>query len=63
MLTRLLEGERGPRREAVLVNVAAALLVEGRAKDMRDGYDRARAAIDSGAAGRSFEALREAAAA
>jgi len=63
MLTRLLEGEPGPRREAVLVNVAAALIVEGRAKDMRDGYDRARAAIDSGAAGRSFEALREAAAA
>ena len=63
MLTRLLEGEPGPRREAVLVNVAAALLVEGRAKDMPEGYERARAAIDSGAAGRSFEALREAAAA
>ena len=60
MLTRLLEGEPGPRREAVLVNVAAALVVEGRAKDLPDGYERARAAIDSGAAGRSFEALRKA---
>ena len=58
--TRLLEGEPGPRREAVLVNVAAALVVEGRAKDMPDGYERARAAIDSGEAGRSFEALRKA---
>ncbi len=57
MLMRLLEGEPGPRREAVLVNVAAALVVEGRANDLPDGYERARAAIDSGEAGRSFEAL------
>jgi anthranilate phosphoribosyltransferase len=63
MLMRLLEGESGARREAVLVNVAAALVVEGRAKDMPDGCERARAAIDSGQAGRSFEALREATAA
>jgi anthranilate phosphoribosyltransferase len=60
MLARLLEGEPGPRREAVLVNVAAALVVEGRARDVAEGYERARAAIDTGAAARSFEALREA---
>jgi anthranilate phosphoribosyltransferase len=60
MLARLLAGETGPRREAVLANVAVALVVEGRARDVEDGYERARAAIDSGAARRSFEALREA---
>jgi anthranilate phosphoribosyltransferase len=60
MLARLLEGEPGPRREAVLLNAAAALVVEGRAVDMADGYERARAAIDSGAAARSFDGLREA---
>jgi anthranilate phosphoribosyltransferase len=60
MLARLLEGEPGARREAVLLNVAVALVVEGRARDVEDGYERGRAAIDSGAAGDRFEALRRA---
>jgi anthranilate phosphoribosyltransferase len=63
MLLRLLEGEPGPRREAVLVNVAAALVVEGRAKDVGEGYERARAAIDGGAAGAGFQRMKEGAAA
>ena len=60
MLARLLDGEPGPRREAVLVNVAAALVVEGRARDIAEGYERARHSIDSGASARSFESLRHA---
>ena len=60
LLTRLLEGEKGPRRETVLVNVAVALVVEGRARDARDGYDRASAAVDGGGALRTFERLKEA---
>jgi anthranilate phosphoribosyltransferase len=60
MLARLLDGEPGPRREAVLANVAVALVVEGRAQDARDGYEQARAALDAGAAARSFERLKEA---
>jgi anthranilate phosphoribosyltransferase len=59
MLLRLLEGEPGPRREAVLVNVAAALVVEGRARDVADGYERARDAVDSGAARASFERMKD----
>ncbi len=60
MLVRLLDGEAGPRREAVLANVAVALVVEGRARDAAEGYERARAAIDSGAARESFQSLRQA---
>jgi len=60
MLERLLDGERGPRREAVLLNAAAALTVEGRAENTADGYERARAAIDRGAARESLERLRSA---
>jgi anthranilate phosphoribosyltransferase len=60
LLVRLLEGEPGPRRETVLLNVAVALVVEGRARDVHDGYGRAAAAIDEGAAARSFERLKEA---
>jgi anthranilate phosphoribosyltransferase len=60
LLDRLLEGETGPRRETVLLNAAVALVVEGRARDPRDGYAQAAAAIDGGAAARSFERLKEA---
>ena len=60
MLGGLLEGEAGPRREAVLVNAAVALVVEGRARDVSEGYDQARVSIDSGAARRSLERLKEA---
>ena len=61
-LVRVLEGEPGARREAVLVNAAAALVVEGRASDVADGYDRARAAIDGGDARERLEDLRRSAA-
>ncbi len=60
MLQRLLEGEPGPRRDAVLLNAAAALVVEGRARHIGEGYEQARRAIDSGDARRRFEVLREA---
>jgi anthranilate phosphoribosyltransferase len=59
MLERLLEGEAGPRRETVLLNVAVALTVEGMAADVGEGYERGRTAIDSGAARASFELMRE----
>ena len=60
MLARLLEGEPGARRETVLLNVAVALVVEGRARDVEEGYERARAAIDGGAARGRFDAMRSA---
>ncbi len=58
MLERLLEGEVGARREAVLLNVAAALMVEGRASDLSDGYERGRASIDSGKARAGLDELK-----
>ncbi len=60
MLERLLSGERGPRREAVLRNVAVALVVGGRASGVREGYALGAEALDRGHAARSFERLREA---
>jgi anthranilate phosphoribosyltransferase len=63
MLRALLEGERGARREAVLVNAALGLVVEGRARDLPEGYERAGHAIDSGSAFERFERLRTAASA
>jgi anthranilate phosphoribosyltransferase len=54
----VLGGERGPRRDIVCLNAAAALLAGGVAKDLREGVARAQAAIDDGGAMRKLEELR-----
>jgi anthranilate phosphoribosyltransferase len=46
----VLEGLRGPARDVVLFNAAAALLVAGRVGDLRAGAARAAEAIDQGRA-------------
>ena len=56
-LRRLLDGETGAYRDAVLLNAAAALLVAGRVDDLKAGVEKARESIDSGAAKRAVEAL------
>lgn len=57
----ILEGERGPRRDIVLVNASAALLAGGLAPDLRAGVGLAAQSIDSGAARAKLEAVRRAA--
>lgn len=52
---RLLAGEEGPRRDAVLLNAAAALQAAGLAGDFREGIGLAVHAIDSGDAGGVLE--------
>jgi anthranilate phosphoribosyltransferase len=47
---RVLEGEDGPQRDVVLLNAAGAILVGGGVDDLEGGVERAREAIDSGAA-------------
>lgn len=54
----ILEGSRGPRRDVVLLNAAAALRVAGKAGDLREGVSLAAAAIDSGGALRLVDRLR-----
>ena len=49
-LRRLLAGEDGAYRDAVLLNAAAALMVAGHAADFPEGVAIAAAAIDDGAA-------------
>ncbi|MEL7171741.1 MAG: anthranilate phosphoribosyltransferase, partial [Pseudomonadota bacterium] len=49
-LRRLLEGETGAYRDAVLLNAAAALVVAGRTGDLKDGARIAAESIDTGAA-------------
>ncbi len=49
-LRRLLAGETGAYRDAVLLNAAAALMVAGHAEDWQSGMEEAAEAIDKGLA-------------
>ena len=53
----VLQGNRGPLRDIVLLNAAAALLVAGKANSLRDGVAVAGEAIDSGKAKAVLDAL------
>ncbi|WP_165982170.1 anthranilate phosphoribosyltransferase [Dankookia rubra] len=59
-LQALLQGARGAYRDIVLLNAAAALVVAGRAADLRAGAAIAARAIDSGAASGVLARLQEA---
>ncbi len=57
MLRSVLGGTPGPKRDMVLLNSGAALMVAGRADDMQGGIKLAAATIDSGKAMRKFDQL------
>jgi anthranilate phosphoribosyltransferase len=57
IVREILAGEKGPRRDVVLLNAGASLFVAGKTSSVRDGIERARQAIDSGAARQKLEAL------
>ena len=59
IMRRLLDGEVGPIRDAVLLNAAGVLLAAGAADSIPDGIQAAAQAIDSGAARQKLEALVE----
>jgi len=49
-LRKLLQGEQGPYRDAVLFNAAASLQVAGEVENLRDGVEEAAEALDKGLA-------------
>jgi anthranilate phosphoribosyltransferase len=56
----VLNGSKGPTRDVVLLNAAAALVVAERASDLRDGARRAAEAIDDGRAAGVLDRAAEA---
>lgn len=56
LIMRILKGEKGPARDIVLLNAAAALYVGNATESIREGLEKAAYTIDSGAA---YEKLRE----
>jgi anthranilate phosphoribosyltransferase len=53
----ILSGEAGPRRDIVLMNASAALVVGGGAHDLKEGVSLAARSIDSGAAANKLGGL------
>jgi anthranilate phosphoribosyltransferase len=49
--------EKGPMRNVVLVNAAAAIFVGGKAKELKEGVKLAAKSIDTGAAKQKLEEL------
>jgi anthranilate phosphoribosyltransferase len=60
LVEAVLDGERGPRRDVVVLNAGAALVAAGRASDLRAGIAAAQATIDAGAAAALLDRLRAA---
>jgi anthranilate phosphoribosyltransferase len=59
ILESILRGEtRGPRRDLVVLNAAAGLIVTGLAADLTGGVDMAEASLDSGRAATSLQEWR-----
>jgi anthranilate phosphoribosyltransferase len=56
-LNAVFDGERGPRRDIVTLNAGAALVVAGKAGDLRQGVELSAQAIDSGSVRRTLDAL------
>ena len=46
----MLKGKKGPFRDVALLNAAAALVVAGKAKDLKEGVALATKSLDSGEA-------------
>ena len=48
IIREILEGRKGPRRDMILLNAAAAFVAAGLDNDFQEGIERARDSIDSG---------------
>jgi anthranilate phosphoribosyltransferase len=57
IIRSILAGEPGPKRDIVLMNAAAALVVGGRAQSLKDGVAVAGESVDSGAARGKLDGL------
>ena len=57
LIRAILSGERGPRRDIVVANAAAAIVASGRAADFLEGAQLAAGSLDSGKARAKLDSL------
>jgi len=57
IIRELLDGEKGPKRDIVLLNAGAAFVAAGLDNDFKEGIDRAADSLDSGQAREKLDSL------
>ena len=57
IIREILDGQRGPKRDMVLLNAAAAFMAAGLDGSFKEGIERAKESIDSGSAREKLDAL------
>lgn len=57
IITAIFAGEKGPKRDIVLMNAAAALVVAGKTEDLREAFSMAADTVDSGRARAKLEEI------
>lgn len=59
IILSILDGEKGPKRDIVLLNAGAAIVAGGKARDLKEGLEMAAYSIDSRAAKEKLDKLVE----
>ena len=59
ILKEVVGGQKGPKRDIVLLNSAAVIVAAGKAEDLKEGLERAAESIDSGRAMEKLDQLIE----
>ena len=59
IVEEILEGKQGPRRDIVLLNAGAAIMVAGKAESLQEGIALAESVIDSGKALSALRSLKK----
>jgi anthranilate phosphoribosyltransferase len=57
IIKEVLDGKKGPKRDIVLLNAAAALMASDKAQDFKEGLELAVKSIDSGSAAKKLKEL------
>jgi len=58
ILVNILNGEKGPKRDVVVLNAAAAIIASGRSDSFEDAIVMAQSSLDSGKALAVYEKLK-----
>lgn len=59
IILHVLKGEKGPKRDVVILNAAAALMAADEVESLQEGIDKAQESIDSGKALEKLEKVKE----
>lgn len=59
IIKSIFSGKKGPKRDVVVINSAAAFVVSGKAKDLKEGVKMAQEILDSGLAMKKLDELKK----